>query len=66
MIFDHLKGKVKRDEDAGEGASNCPSKNKQRCEGLLMDVADHKGGLEARRGYPEPLQEAALRPAPEP
>ena len=34
-IFDCLKGKAKRDEDAGEGASNHPNKkkNKQRCEG---------------------------------
>ena len=33
-IFDCPKGKAKRDEDAGEGASNRPNKkNKQRCEG---------------------------------
>ena len=29
-IFDRLKGKVKRDEDAGEGASNHPNKNKNK------------------------------------
>ena len=29
-IFDHLKGKAKWDEDAGEGASNCPSKKKNK------------------------------------
>jgi len=32
-IFDHPKGKAKRDEDAGECASNHPNKkkNKQWC-----------------------------------
>ena len=29
-IFDRLKGKAKRDEDAGEGASNHPSKKKEQ------------------------------------
>ena len=45
MIFDRLKGKAKRDEDAGEGASNHPSKkkNKQRREGSLIATADRKG-----------------------
>ena len=44
-IFDHLKGKAKQDKDAGEGASNRPSKkkNKQWCEGSLMAAADRKG-----------------------
>ena len=45
-IFDRLKGKAKRDEDAGEGASNRPNKkkNKQWREGSLMATADCKGG----------------------
>ena len=45
VIFDRLKGKVKQDEDADEGASNRPNKkkNKQRCEGSLMATTDHKG-----------------------
>ena len=45
-IFDRLKGKAKRDEDAGEGASNRPNKkkNKQRHEGSLVATTDHKGG----------------------
>ena len=30
VIFDRLKGKAKRDEDAGEGASNCPNKKKNK------------------------------------
>ena len=29
-IFDRLKGKAKRDEDAGEGTSNHPSKKKNK------------------------------------
>ena len=43
--FDCLKGKVKRDEDAGEGTSNRPSKkkSKQRREGSLVATADRKG-----------------------
>ena len=44
-IFDHLKGKAKRDKDTGEGASNHPSKkkNKQWREGSLVAIADRKG-----------------------
>ena len=44
-IFDRLKGKAKRDEDTGEGASNRPSKkkNKQRHEGSLVAAVDRKG-----------------------
>ena len=29
-IFDHLKGKAKRDKDASEGTSNCPNKKKNK------------------------------------
>ena len=45
-IFDRPKGKAKRDEDDGEGASNHPNKkkNKQRREGSLVATADRKGG----------------------
>ena len=41
-----LKGKAKRDKDAGEGASNrlVKKKNKQRREGSLVAAVDHKGG----------------------
>ena len=41
-IFDHPKGKAKRDEDAGEGASNRPNKkkNKQRHWGSLMAATE--------------------------
>ena len=53
-IFDHLKGKAKRDEDAGEGASNCPDKkkNKQWRKGSLVATADHKGGQKPTQGTP--------------
>ena len=51
-IFDRLKGKAKRDEDAGEGASNHPNKkkNKQRCLGSLVATADRKGGQKPTKG----------------
>ena len=51
-IFDLLKGKAKRDEDAGEAASNRPNKkkNKQRCEGSLMATTDRKGGRKPTEG----------------
>ena len=41
-IFDRLKGKAKRDEDADEGASNHPNqkKNKQWHEGSLVAITD--------------------------
>ena len=44
-IFDRLKGKAKRDKDTGEGTSNHPNKkkNKKRCEGLIVAIADRKG-----------------------
>ena len=44
-IFDRLKGKAKRDEDASEGASNHPvkKKNKQWHEGSLVATADRNG-----------------------
>ena len=52
MIFDRLKGKAKWDKDDGEGASNRPSKkkNKQRHEGSLMAATDRKGGQKPIEG----------------
>ena len=51
-IFDCLKGKAKQDEDTSEGASNRPSKkkNKQRREGSLVATTDHKGGQKPNKG----------------
>ena len=53
-IFDRPMGKAKRDEDADEGASNCPNKkkNKQQHEGSLMAVVDRKGGQKPAEGTP--------------
>ena len=53
-IFDRLKGKARRDEDAGEGASNRPTKkkNKQRREGSLVATADRRGGRKPTEGTP--------------
>ena len=57
-IFDSLKGKAKRDEDAGEGTSNHPikKKNKQRHESSLMATADRKGGQEPTEGTSDHFQ----------
>ena len=53
-IFDRLKGQAKWDEDASEGASNSPSKkkNKQRHKGSLIAAADRKGGRKPTEGTP--------------
>ena len=52
MIFDRLKVKAKRDEEADEGASNRANekKNKQRHEISLVAAADHKGGWKPTEG----------------
>ena len=41
-IFDHSRGKAKRDEDANEGPSDRSNKNKNRkgCGGSLMAIAE--------------------------
>ena len=51
-IFDRPMGKAKRDEDAGEGASNHPNKkkNKQQREGSLVATADRKGSQKPAEG----------------
>ena len=54
-IFDRPDGKTRRDEDAGEGASNHSAKKKNKkqwCEGSLMAAADCKGGRKSSEGYP--------------
>ena len=59
MIFDHPKGKAKRDEDTSEGASNRPNKkkNKQRREGSLVATTNRKGVKS--RGIPQGCHELA-------
>jgi len=65
-IFDRLKGKAKRDEDAGEGASNSPSKkkNKQRCKDSLVAAIDHKGGRKPTVGTPNHFEKLLEGPCP--
>ena len=65
-IFDRLKGKAKQDEDASEGASNRPSKkkNKQRCEGLLVATVDRKGGRKPTEGTPNHFEKLLEGPCP--
>ena len=53
-IFDHPKGKVKRDEDTCEGTSNRPNKkNRQRREGSLVAAANRKRGQKPTEGTPD-------------
>ena len=52
-IFDHLEGKARRDEGAGEGASNHSAKRKnkkQRREDSLVAATDRKGGRKPAEG----------------
>ena len=51
-IFDRLKGKAKRDEDADEGASNHPNKKKKKQwhEGSLLATANRKWGWKPTEG----------------
>ena len=64
--MDRLKSKAKRDEDAGEGASNHPikKKNKQQREGLLVATADHKGGQKPIEGTPDHFEKLLEGPCP--
>ena len=66
MILDRLKGKAKRDEDAGEGASNRPikKKNKQRHEGSLVAAADLKGGQKPTEGTLDHFEKLLEGPCP--
>ena len=65
-IFDHLKGKSKRDEDVGEGASNRPSKKKkkQRREGSLMATFNRKAGQKPAEGTPDQFEKLLEGPCP--
>ena len=54
-IFDHFEGKARRDEGAGEGASNRSAKRKNKKqwhEDLLVASADCKGGRKPGEGTP--------------
>ena len=67
MIFDCPKGMAKRDEDAGEGASNRPNKkkNKQRREGSLMATTNCKG-VRSPSTVPQTTSRSYRRTMPEP
>jgi len=52
-IFDHLEGKARWDEGAGEGASNCSAKRKnkkQRRDDSLVAAINRKGGWKPMEG----------------
>ena len=65
-MFDGLKGKAKWDEDAGEGASNCPikRKNKQWHEGSLVSTVDRKGGWKPAEGTLDHFKKLLEGPCP--
>ena len=65
-IFDRLKGKAKRDKDANKGASNSPSKkkNKQQCKGSLVATANRKGGRKPTEGTPNHFEKLLEGPCP--
>ena len=65
-VFDRPNGKAKRDKDAGEGASNCPKKkkNKQWREGSLMSTTEGKGGQKPIEGTPDHFEKLLEGPCP--
>ena len=66
-IFDRSNGKTRRDEDAGEGASNRPTKRKnkkQRRDNSLVAAADRKGGQKPTEGTPNHFEKMLEGPCP--
>ena len=66
-IFDRSEGKARRDEGAGEGASNRSAKRKnkkQRHEGSLMAAADPRGGWKPMEGTPNHFEKLLEGPCP--
>ena len=66
-IFDRSDGKTRRDEDAGEGASNRPAKRKnkkQRRDNLLVAAADRKGGWKPMEGTLNHFEKMLEGPCP--
>ena len=67
MIFDHLYGKARRDEGAGEGASNRSAKRKNKKqwhEDSLVATADHKGGWKPMEATLNPFEKLLKGPCP--
>ena len=66
-VFDRSDGKMRRDEDAGEGASNRPAKKKnkrQRRDNSLVAAADRKGGRKPTEGTPNHFEKMLEGPCP--
>jgi hypothetical protein len=64
-IFDHARGKAKRDEDADEGASNrLKKKNKPRCVDSFMATAKRKGKKASTEGTPDHFEKMLEGPCP--
>jgi hypothetical protein len=66
-IFDRSDGKARRDEDADEGASNRPTKRKnkkQRHGNLLVAAVDHKDGQKPTEGAPNHFEKMLEGPCP--
>ena len=66
-IFNHLDGKARRDEGAGEGTSNHSAKrknNKQQHEGSLVATADRRGGQKPTEGTLNHFRKLLKGPCP--
>ena len=65
-IFDLHKGKAKRDDDAGEGASNRPNKKKntQRHGDSLGATTERKGGWAPTKGALNHFEKLLKGPCP--
>ena len=62
-IFDRSDGKMRRDEDASEGASNRPAKRKnkkQRRDNSLTAAVDRKGGWKPAEGTPNHFENQSI------
>jgi len=67
VIFDHLDGKARWDEGAGEGTSNCSLKRKnkkQRREDSFVATANQKGGQKPMEGTPNHFKKLLEGPCP--
>ena len=66
-IFDRSDEKTRRDEDAGEGASNPPTKRKnkkQRRNNSLVAATDRKHGRKPTEGTPNHFEKMLEGPCP--
>ena len=66
-IFDRPDSKARRDEDVGEGASNSPTKRKnkkQQRDNSLVATTDRKGGRKPTEGTPNHFEKILEGPCP--